>query len=230
MLPSLAGMRLSPVSRIGVLTAVICLCVQAQNTQTKDAPIEAKGMPPRAAPADYQAQAQAGTLTIAAEFRGHSIPTLQGTLSTEEYVVIETGVFGSPGARIKLSSDDFSLRINGKKTPLPSQPYGLLVGSVKDPEWEPPVPAASKSKTSLGGGGKGDQGEGNAPPAPVQVPIGVQRAMAQRVQKASLPEGDRTLPQAGLIFFQYRGKIQSIHAMELIYAGPAGKASLTLQP
>jgi hypothetical protein len=226
----LAGMRLSPGLRIGVLIAAICLCVQGQNTQSKDARIEAKGMPPRATPADYQAQAQAGTVTVAAEFEGHSIPTLQGTLSTEDYVVIETGLFGSPGARIKLSADDFTLRINGKKTTLPSRPYGLVVGSVRDPEWEPPVPAASKSKTSFGGGGKGEQGEANAPPAPVQIPIGVQRAMAQRVQKASLPEGDRTLPQAGLIFFQYRGKTQSIHSIELIYAGPAGKATLTLQP
>src|SRR5205814_8909802 len=145
---------------------------------------------------------------------GHAETTLQGTLSAEDYIVIEAGLFASPGARIKLSSDDFSLRINGKKTPLASQPYGVVVGSLKDPEWEPPVPAASKSKTSLGGGGKGEQGEGNAPPAPVQIPIGVQRAMAQRVQKAALPAGDRILPQAGLLFFQYRGKTQSIHSIE----------------
>jgi hypothetical protein len=223
-------MQLSAALRIGVPMAAICLCVPGQNSPSKDAPIEARGMPPRATPADYQAQAQAGTVTVAAEFRGHAVPTLQGVLSTEDYVVIETVFFGSPDARIKLSAADFSLRINGKKTPLPSQPYGLVVGSVKDPEWEPPVPAASKSKTSLGGGGRGEQGEANAPPAPVPIPIGVQRAMAQRVQKASFPEGDRALPQAGLIFFQYRGKTQSIHSIDLIYAGPAGKATLALQP
>src|ERR1700680_4224424 len=199
-------MRLPSALRIGVLIAAICTCVQGQNTQSTDAQIEAKGMPPRATPADYQVQAQAGKVTVGAEFKGHSLPTLQGTLSTEEYVVIETGLFGSPGARIKLSSDDFSLRINGKKTPLPSQPYGLVIASVKDPEWEPPVAAASKSKTSLNGSGKGEQSEANAPPAPVQIPIAVQRAMAQRVQKASLPEGERPHPVAGLIFFQYRGK------------------------
>jgi len=213
-------MQLYSAFRIGVLMPAICLCLQGQDTQSK-------GMPPRAAAADYQAQGQAGALTVAAEFKGHSVPTPQGPLSTEDYVAIETGLLGPLGARLVLSSSDFSLRINGKKAPLPSQPYGLVAGSVKDPEWEPPVPAAPKSKTSVGGGG---QGEANAPPAPVQIPIAEKRAMAQRVQKASLPEGDRTLPQAGLIFFQYRGKIQSIHAMELIYAGPAGKATLTLQP
>jgi hypothetical protein len=181
-------------------------------------------MPPRAAPADYQAHAEAGAVTVAAEFTGHSIPTPQGILTTEDYVAVETGLFGAPGARIKLSADDFTLRINGRKTPLPSLPYGLVVGNVKDPEWEPPASASSKTKTSING--KGDE----PPPAPVKVPIEVQRAMAQRVQKASLPVGDRTLPLAGLIFFQYGGRTKSIHSLELIYAAPEGNVTLTLQP
>ena len=222
-------MRLSFALRIGLLIAAICLCVQGQNTPGDAAKIEAKGLSPRAAPADYQAQVQAGTMTIAAEFKGHAVPTLQGPLSSEDYVVVEIGLFGAPEARIKLSSEDFSLRINGKKMPLPAQPFGLVFESLKDPEWEPPVSASSKPKTSFGGSGRGGA-ESDGPPAPVKIPVAVQRAMAQRVQKASLPEGDRTLPQAGLIFFQYRGKTQKINSLELIYAGPAGKATLALQP
>ena len=74
-------------------------------------------------------------MTIAAEFAGHSVPTLQGPLTTEDFVVVETALFGSPDARLKISADDFSLRINGKKTPLPSLPYGMVLSSVKDPEW-----------------------------------------------------------------------------------------------
>ncbi len=220
-------MRLSPALRIGALIAAMCLCVQGQNTPGKKAPIEAKGLPPRAAPADYQAHARAGTVTVAAEFKGHSVPTFEGPLSTEDYVVVETGLFGQPGARINLSIDDFALRINGKKAPLSSQPYGLVVGSLKDPEWVPPESAKSKSKTGLSGG---EPDEAGAPPAPVKIPIGLQRAMAQRVQEAALPIGVRSLPQAGLIFFQYRGKAEGIHEIELIYAGPGGKATLALQP
>ncbi|HXB71484.1 MAG TPA: hypothetical protein VNY05_24830 [Candidatus Acidoferrales bacterium] len=225
--------------RAAVCTAVCCLFAQAQDTppnpaqtnpaQTNPAPTnQTKGMPPRATPAEYQTQAQAGTVTIAAEFKGHSVPTMQGPLTSEDYVVVETALFGPPEARIKLSAEDFSLRINAKKAPLPSLPYGLVVGSVKDPEWEPPVPVEKKSKTGLNTGGKGDQGDST--PAPVKIPIEVQRAMAQRVQKASLPEGDRALPQAGLLFFQYRGNARSIHSVELIYTGPAGKVTLPLQP
>jgi hypothetical protein len=228
-------MRFFPALRIGALIAAVCLCVQGQNPQSapvKDAPIEAKGMPPRATPADYQAQTQAGAVTLAAEFKGHSVPSPQGPLSTEDFVSVEIGLFGPPDAKVKISSDDFALRINGKKTPLSSQPYGLVIGSVKDPEWEPPVPAQSKSKTGLssGGGGGGEKPDANSPPPVVHIPIEVQRAMALRVRKAALPEGDRTPPVAGLIFFQYRGKPQSIHSLELIYAGSAGKATLTLQP
>jgi hypothetical protein len=224
-------MRLSPALRIGALTAAICLCIQGQNTQSKDAPIEAKGMPPRPSPAEYPAHAQAGAVTIAAEFTGRMVPTLQGPLATEDYVALEIGLFGSPGAHATISATDFSLRINGKK-PVSSQPFGLVVTSVKDNEWTPPEPVVPKQKTVLnsGGGGGGEQADPKAPAPPVKIPIEIQRGWAQRVQRVALPEGDRPLPQAGLIFFQYRGKVERIDSIELIYAGPAGKATLTLQP
>ena len=54
--------------------------------------------------------------------------------------------------------------------------------------------------------------------------------MEQKVQKATLPEGDRALPVAGLIYFPYGGKTKGMKSLELIYDGPAGKATLMLQP
>ena len=195
--------------------------------QSKDATAnEVKGMPPRVAPTEYQAHGEAGPLTIAADFTGHSVATPEATYTTEDYVVVEVGLFGAPGARAKLSTGDFSLRINGKKTASPSQPYQLVFKALKDPEWEPPS-KESKSKTSIGGGGGGDSG---GPPAPVHMPLELRRAMEQRVQRVTMLEGDRALPQAGLLFFEYRGKTQGIRSLELIYNGSAGNASLALQP
>jgi hypothetical protein len=205
------------------------LCLYPQTAPNKDVHSgEPQGIPPRAAPGDYQAHAQAGSVTVAAEFIGHFVPTSQGTLTTDDFVVVEAGLFGEPEARLKLSSEDFSLRINGRKMPLPSRPYGMVTGSLKDPDLEPPASSSSKPKTSIGGGG--GQGDSDTPPAPVHIPIEVQRAMAQRVQKASLAEGDRSLPQAGLIFFPYKGKGKDIRSIELLYNGPAGQATLPLQP
>jgi hypothetical protein len=220
-------MRFSPAFRIGVLSAAVVVCVPGQTTPpVKDAQSESKGLPPRATPADYQVQAQAGAVTIAAEFTGHAVPTEQGPFSTEDYVAVETGLFGPPGARITLSASDFSLRINGKKVTLPSQQYGLVFASLKDPSWQPPKPAESKSKASIG---SNDQADSSVPPAPVKMPFELQRAMTLHVQRAALPEGDRALPVAGVIFFRYRGQDKNIHSVELMYAGPAGTAKLDLQ-
>ena len=210
---------------LGVFVASVGLLAQEQTTEPKEAPgSQVKGMPPRATPGDYQAQAKAGEVTVAAEFMGHAIPRMEGPLTTEDYVVVEAGLFGVPGQQTNLSINDFSLRINGKKAPLPSEPYELVAKSVKDPQWAPPTPPA-KSKSSLGSGGQDDP-----PPAPVRVPFELRRAMAQHLQRSSLPQGEHALPQAGLLYFQYRGKSESIRSIELIYTSAAGKATLTLQP
>ena len=199
-------------------------CLWAQNPLAPSS--EMKGTPPRAAPSDYQVQAHAGSVTIAADFAGHSAPTLENTYTTEEYIVVEVAFFGEPQARLKLSTEDFSLHINDKKTPLASQSFMVVEKNLKDPEWEPPEKEKEKSKASINGSGSGD----STPAPPPKMPIELRHAMDIKVEKAVMPEGDRVLPVAGLIFFSYRNKTQSIHNMELIYNGPAGKTSLALQP
>ncbi len=224
-------MRLTAVLRTGILICAGFIAATGLRSQKPDPPTEAQvkevlGVPPRAAATEYQAHAQAGSINIGAEFMGHSVPTPQAIFASDDYVVVETGFFGPPNARLKLSLEDFSLRINGKKSTLANQHYELAFHSLRDPEWEPP--ALEKSKTSLNTGGQGPQD--SSPPPPPKMPLDLRRAMELKVQRAALPEGDRVLPQAGLIFFEYRGKAQGIHSMELIYDGPAGKASLYLQP
>lgn len=190
-----------------------------------------RGMPARATPSDYQAHAQAGPLTIGAEFFQHTVPTPKGLLVTEDYVVVEAGVFGPPGTKTTLNYQDFSLRVNGKKNPQASEAYMNVFKSLKDPEWEPPGSSAKGGgKTSLNASGNsGGQAAGEAPKI-VHPPFNLQREWNLRMEKQTFPEGNRQLPQAGLLFFLYRGKASGIHSLELIYDGPAGKATLELQP
>jgi hypothetical protein len=209
--------------------AVILICsvvgpVYGQGAPAQS-PAESKGIPARATPGDYQFQARAGAVTIAAEFTGHALPTAEGPLSSEDYIAVEVALFGPAGAPLRISAQDFSLRVSGRRAPLPSQPFGRVLSSLKDPEYIPPEAPEQKSKSSIGAGGQ----EPSGPPPPVKIPVPVLRAMAQRVQKATLPEGDRVLPQAGLVFFQYRGKEENLHSVELLYEGPAGKAVLKLK-
>ncbi|MFN0106896.1 MAG: hypothetical protein ACKV2U_32985 [Bryobacteraceae bacterium] len=203
---------------MGVLS-VAGLCAQP--------PSDVRGLPVRAAAADYQSQAQAGNITIAADFVGHSVPTTQGPLSSEDYVAVEVAFLGAPETKVKLSFEDFSVRINGRKSPIPSQQFGLVMKSLSDPEWIPPVVEESKSKGGISTGGGGGGSDPKAPPP--KMPFPLRRAMEQRAQKAALPEGERALPVAGLLFFPYRGKDQSIQIVELMYSGPAGNATLTFR-
>ncbi len=214
---------------LSIPVTAICLFAQAPAPDSDAQASQTRGMPARATPGDYQAHAAAGPVTVAAEFMQHSVPTQAGLLATEDYVVVEAGVFGPPGARTTLNPGDFSLRINGKKN-LQSEPYVSVFKSLKDPEWEPDVPVEKGSKTSIASSGAGGKGNGNDPPVVPKPPFKLQREWNLRMQKQAFPEGDRALPQAGLLFFHYTGKASGIHSIELTYTGPSGKATLELQP
>ncbi|WP_321477663.1 hypothetical protein [uncultured Paludibaculum sp.] len=224
-------MRFSSALRAGALVTGLTVTVFGAVSQPPSEPAEpkyvlkdAEPIPPRAAPTDYQAQGKAGKVTIAADFTGHSMPGPTGLMTSEDYVAVEVGLYGAAGETLSISVDNFSLRINGKKNPYPSQPYGLLVKSLKDPDYE--QPKKQESKSSIGGGGQ--PGEAPPPTTTVKLPIEVVRSLQQRIQKASLSEGERPLPQAGLLYFEYRGKAEKIKSLELIYDGPAGKATIPL--
>jgi hypothetical protein len=52
----------------------------------------------------------------------------------------------------------------------------------------------------------------------------------EQIERAGLPEGERVLPAAGLLFFPYRGKPGSVKTLELEYEGEAGRVTLKLLP
>ena len=128
-----------------------------------------------------------------------------------------------------LSIDDFSLRVNGKKA-VPRQPYELVVKYLKDPDYEPPASTSGVENEHHERGRWRPKDLNAPPPPPPPIPVELRRAWEQRVRKISLPSGDRTLPQAGLLFFSYGGKTDGVRSIELIYSGPAGKATLSIHP
>ena len=134
-------------------------------------------------------------------------------------------MYGPPEMRLQLSFTDFTLRINGAKKTIEAQHSERVAQSVKDPNWVPPEKQDKSKSFNVGGGGASTESKG-----PVKVPLEVQRGMAQRVRKASLAEGSRLLPQSGLLYFRYAGKVKDIHSIELIYSGPAGNTTLALAP
>ena len=215
---------------IAISGALLCQPLFGQEAKPATDPKsrEMNGIPPRTAPTEYQTQTKAGAITIAADFDGHSVPTPESVFSTEDFIMCEVAFYGAPGARLAMSFQDFSLRINGSKKLVPAIGDQFAFKSMKDPEWVPPA-QAEKSKTGINTGGGGG-GANDPPPVTPKMPIDVERRMEQKVLKAALPEGERALPASGIIFFQYGGRVKGIHSLELVYTGPAGKATLPLQP
>ena len=219
-----------------VSAALLCQGASGQTAPAQTAPakaaptIEAPVDAPRSSPNDYQAHAAvAGAVTIAAEFTGHTVVTPLASFTTEDYVAVDVGFFAPPGTHLRLSHEDFSLRINGKKA-LPSQMYLPMFKSLKDPEYVPPEDKEKKKDNDDAGVPVVGQAESDRNPHWHAVPFEVQHRMEVRVEKASLPEGDRALPAAGLIFFQYGGREKGVSSVELVYEGPAGRAILPLHP
>ena len=216
------------------LAAVLCLYSQENPTAPVKEKETAQGLPPHVTPLEYGSKAKIGNggYVIGADFHGHAGPTTLSALNNDDYVSVEIGLYGPVGAKLQIAISDFTLHI-GKKH-LQSVPYGMLLPNIKDPDYDAPdAIEARKAKKEGGGGtsigGGGGQQNTNTPPI-IHIPLEKQRAMAQQVQRASVPLGERALPVAGLIFFPYRGKTQNIDSIELIYNGPAGKVTLDLRP
>jgi len=218
--------------RFSLCGAVVALCatLSAQTTPAPDAPTPraSKGIPARASANEYMGHGKAGALTIGADFDNHAIPTLESTLTASDFVTVEVGLFGAPGAHAIISATDFSIRINGKKSPIPSEGFAALSRNLRDPYWSPPE-QKQKEKSRGGINTGGDQDSLDSTPPVVHIPPEMERSMRQQVGAAALPEGDRALPVAGLLFFKYAGQAKGIHEVELVYEGSAGKGSIKLQ-
>jgi hypothetical protein len=201
--------------------------------------LRAQGTQPKPQAADYPVHVQMDAVTVAAEYLVRSLPTSKGTLVANDYLVVEVAFLGPPMGRLRMSPDNFTLRVNGHGTPLTAQLPGMVAGSIKFPNSN-----GSRGLTgsaSAGGVTIGPRppqsrfpGDGNDRP-PVNQPVTTiqkeqEDSIDARVLSASLPEGEKTMPCAGLIYFPYRGRTKNIHSLQLFYDGAMGKSTLKLMP
>jgi hypothetical protein len=198
--------------------------------------VRAQGAPPKTNAGDYPVHVQLDSVTLAAEYLVHSLPTAKGTLVVNDYLVVEAAFFGPSLSRLKMSPDNFTLRINGRGAFLPTQTAGMVAESIKYPGVRPHLEGSV-------GNGDGTVTVGPRPPQSRFPGDGKDRqrtptitekqdddAVEYRVQSVSLPEGEHSLPRAGLLYFAHTGKVKNIRSIELFYDGPMGKATLKLLP
>jgi hypothetical protein len=170
--------------------------------------LRAQGSPLKTSPTDYPAHIQLDNVTLAAEYLVQSLPTSSGSLVAHDYLVVQAAFFGPAQSRLQISASQFSLRINGRGLPIPTELPGIVAGSINS-FGNDRVPSSTSGPL---------------------VPQEQGESVEHRVQSVSLAEGQRSLPSVGIIFFPYRGKLKSIHSLELLYNGSMGKATLKLLP
>jgi len=207
------------------------------------------GTEPRKAAAEYPVHTTAGPLSIGADYLVRTVGGCGKTYSVDDYLVVEVALYSTQRGTVEVRSGAFTLRLNGKKTPILPQAPGMVAASLKYPDWE-------TRPTVVGTAGVGDidvimgrprtaerfpgdpMPQRTRLPRPPQAPRPEDRSGAdpQPVEKPevvvidrALPEGQVALPVAGYLYFAHKGKPGSIRSVELLYHGPEGDATLKLK-
>lgn len=209
--------------------------------------LAAQNAPPRAKPSDYPAHAQFPGFAVGAEYLVHNVPLEKGEYWARDYLVVEVLLVPPTHEYVNISSNQFMLRINGKKSLIYADSAGAVAASLKHTDWQthPYLSAAAgigDAGVVLGGPpliGRFPDDPTGTPPRPMpqdpngESPYGVtpeQRPpVDQAVTNAALPEGRVEKPVKGCLFFPFTKKLKSIKTLDLVYDSGAGAtASLPL--
>jgi hypothetical protein len=164
----------------------------------------------------------------------HSIPNDKGALYARDYLIVEVAIV--PGKRpVAISSGAFTLRVNGKKTVLPTESAGFVAASLKYADWEQQHPTVIG--TAQAGNGRVVVGQ---PPNPGRFPgdptqdrrmpeprhpedpdagkqVKDRADIDALVKLATLPEIETLDMVKGCLYFRLEGKSNSIRRLDLEY-------------
>lgn len=195
-------------------------------------------------PTDYAVNGEVAAVAIGAEYLAHSVAAKENTFVVDDYVVVEVGFYPAKGHNVQISSNSFTLRVNGK-SPLFAQTPGMVAASLKYGDWE-------QRPTLEGGAGVGGVGtilgrprqqprfpgdesspearQPNLPRVPTEVaPVERREVRGEDVVvECALEEGLTTTARRGFLYFPWKGKLKSIKSVVLLYNSDAGNLTLKL--
>jgi hypothetical protein len=199
------------------------------------------GTEPKTKAAEYPLHADAGKVSLGAEYTIHSFSGGHQTFVARDYLVVEVALFFARGERLMVNDGQFSLRINHKKDVLAPQAPEFVAASLKYPDWgNHPSVQAGVGPIILGappqvgrfpGDPAGNPGP-TQPRAPTDDPSGMGKEPQERAEdlvvRVALPEGEARVPVSGYLYFAYQGKTSRIRSLDLEYSGPGGSVTLPL--
>lgn len=177
-------------------------------------------------PTDYAVNGKVAAAAIGAEYLAHSVAVRENSFAVDDYLVVEVGFYPAKGHNVHISSNNFTLRVNGK-SPLFAQTPGMVVASLKYSDWE--QRATLQGGAGVGGTGvilgrprqqprfPGDESSPDArPPNLPRVPTEIAPVERQVVRaedvvvECALEEGMTSAARRGFLYFPWKGKLKSI--------------------
>lgn len=195
---------------------------------------------PRSKATDYPAHIALTGMDIGAEYLVHSIPGDKGGYFAKEYLVVEVAIFPTTKTGLKISSGQFTLRIN-KKSTLSAQSAGMVAAALKYADWEQRPRMTAAAGPLIYGAPQGGRFPGDpTTPRPLPNPVPSQTGsgnvdkqtdlpIEEAISRAALPEGVITEHVKGCLFFRFEGKLKSVKSLELIYDAGPGSPPTTIQ-
>ena len=201
------------------------------------------GTTPKASEQEYPSHGKLGTAGVGAEFLVHSFSRGREMFIANGYLVVEVALFPKSGESLMVSTREFALRVNGRKEMIAPQGAEIVAGALEYPDTNTSPglhPAVQLGPVALGAPPANERFPGD-PNAPANHPLprspdnsrdGTEKETPvtswELAVQAALPEGERHAPTSGFLYFPYRGKVNRIHALELVVTGQAGSVSLPL--
>lgn len=179
---------------------------------------------------EFPVQAKVANAEIGAEFMVRLISYGPESFVTDNYLIVEVAIYPAAGQPVDVKAHHFTLRVSGKKEALLAQPLGMVIASLKYPDWERPPTSVSA--------GSGDAGVSTGGPDPVErfpgdprarrfpaprtpmptdgKPAEARLSAADVVNRSALPEGPRKTPVSGYLFFPWKGNPVKLKSVELV--------------
>jgi hypothetical protein len=204
-----------------------------------------RGLEPKAKASDYPASARGASVEIGAEYLVRMLQSGEDSFFIPDFLVVQVAVYPLGVEPVRISSDQFSLRINRKKQVLVAQPPGFVAASLKYPGWN--SRPRLETGASIGNTGvilgrpapverfPGDPSARRRIPEPPKIGQTPQQAGKEPRQTADQAAVERALPDtklehpvSGYLYFAYQGKTKSIKSLELIFRDGEKTVSLKL--
>ncbi len=178
---------------------------------------------------DYPVHSSGKDMDIGVDFGGHTYTGKNHTFVADDYMCLEVAVFAESGRNVVVQNLQFTVRGNGKKQ-LMAQTPGIVVSSLKYPDWERQSHTSAEPGPGMGGPQRGPSRFPGDPRSSDNPPPGTSRTdatpvngddakitPAQLAMDMALPEGTVHTSVSGYLYFPFRGTMKSIRTLELIY-------------